>query len=175
MRVPIAIFLAAGLLGCAQQPKPMAPVAQAAYVPPTPAPPTQQPPICARPQEKQAVAVSALISELQVITTTCHTEDKYNALVPRLRPALAVNNKALTGFFARAYGAHAQTMHDGYITELANAQSQLGLQSGDQFCPLNVGMLDEVMALSDGAQLAAYATSKPIQQVLAVQDCTAQR
>jgi len=184
MRVSIAILVAAGLLGCAPQtPQQMAASASAsatvsasqeahaAFVPPPPTPPAERAPICARPQEKQAIAVSALISELQVISIVCHTEDKYNTLIPRLRPALATNIKVLNGFFTRAYGNRAQKMHDDYITELANLQSDLGLRSGDQFCALNAGMLDEVMPLSGGDQLAAYAQTKQIQQAMAVTDC----
>jgi hypothetical protein len=175
MRVPIAILLVAGLFGCAQKPPPEPPPPQVAFVPPPPAPPADRAPICARPQEKQAVAVSALMSQLQVISILCHTEDKYNALVPRLRPVLATNIKNLNGFFSRAYGKSAEKRRDDYITELANLQSELGLKSGDQFCALNAGMLDEVMALSDADQLVVYAENKPIQQALAVSDCTASR
>ena len=59
-------------------------------------------------------------------------------------------------------------MHDEYITELANLQSDLGLRSGDQFCSLFAGMLDDVIALADADQLVVYAANKPIQQAIAV-------
>ena len=81
---------------------------------------TMRAPICARPAEKDAVDVSALVSQLQLITMTCHTRDQYNALIPRLRPALATKEKNLSAFFKRAYGKQGQTEHDKYITELAN-------------------------------------------------------
>jgi hypothetical protein len=181
MRVSIVIAVTAGLLGCTQQDGQQAaassPAQQAQSTPvrPMPAPPSERAPVCARPQEKQAVAVSALISQLQVTSILCHTEDKYNELIPRLRPTLTANLKVLDGFFARAYGSRAIKVHDDYITELANLQSQLGLKSGDQFCALNGGMMDEVMTLQTPQQLIDYATSKPIQQALAVADCTAAR
>jgi len=111
-----------------------------------------------------------LLTELQVITLTCHTEDKYNFLIPHLRPALVTNEKNLNSFFARAYGKRAQTEHDAYITELANLQFQFGSKSGDQFCHLNTGMLDEVMPVSTSEELAAYVRSKPIQQALTVDE-----
>ena len=56
-------------------------------------PPPMHAPICARPAERAAIDVSALVSELQLITMTCGTRDKYNALIPRLRPALATKEK----------------------------------------------------------------------------------
>jgi hypothetical protein len=170
MRVPFATVITAGLLGSFQVPQPAA--AQGGFVPP-PVPPAQHAPICARPSEKQAINISALISELQVITITCHTEDRYNTLIPRLRAALASSEQALETFFARAYGKRAQSMRDNYITELANSQSQLGLKSGDQFCRLNVSVFDEMKPLSTSDQLATYAASKPLQQALAVDECPA--
>ena len=171
MRVPFVTVITAGLLSSIQLPQQAA--AQGGFVPPPPVPPAQHAPICARPAEKQAIDISALISELQVVTITCHAEDQYNALIPRLGAALASSERALEAFFTRAYGKRAQSMHDNYITELANSQSQLGLKSGDQFCRLNAGMFDEMKPLSSSDQLATYAASKPIQQALAVDECPA--
>ncbi len=172
MRRLLVIAIAGSLLSCAKAPEQVV-VAPPPFVPPPPAPPSLQAPICARPAEKQAIDVSALMSQLQVVTVTCHTEDKYNALVPHLRPALATNEKNLDAFFARAYGKRAVAMHDQYITELANQQSQLGLKSGDQFCRFNAGLFDDVMPLSTPDQLAAYAQSKPLQQAMSVDECPA--
>jgi hypothetical protein len=104
---------------------------------------------------------------------TCHTRTQYNALIPRLRPALATKEKNLSAFFKRAYGKQGQTEHDKYITELANLQSELALKSGDRFCSTNSGMFDQVMPLSTVGQLATYAQNKPIQQALAVDQCGA--
>lgn len=78
-----ALFVIAGsALSCSQK------VAeQATFVPPAPIPPPLHAPTCARPTEKSAIDVSVLLSQLQVITVTCHTDQKYNALIPHLRPA----------------------------------------------------------------------------------------
>jgi hypothetical protein len=167
MRRLAVLVIAASALSCSHSQK------VAEFVPPAPTPPPQRAPICARPAEKAAIDVSALLSELQLITITCQTKDKYNALIPRLRPALATKEKDLSSFFTRAYGKRARAEHDKYITELANLQSQLGLKWGDRFCRLNSGMLDQVMPLSTLEELATYAQSKPIQQALAVDECPA--
>jgi hypothetical protein len=143
------------------------------FVPPAPSPPTMRAPICVRPAEKEAIDVSALVSQLQLITMTCHTREQYNALIPRLRPALATKEKNLDAFFKRAYGKQGQTEHDRYITELANLQSQLALKSGDRFCSMSSSMFDQVMPLSTVGQLATYAQSQPIQQALSVDECAA--
>jgi hypothetical protein len=166
MRRLAVLLLAASALSCSDSQN----VAQQ-FVSPAPTPPTMQAPICARPVEKEAIDISA--SQLQLITMTCHTRDQYNALIPRLRPALATKEKNLSAFFKRAYGKRGQTEHDKYITELANLQSQLALKSGDRFCTMNASMFDQVMPLSSVQQLAAYAQRKPVQQALAVNECTA--
>ena len=136
-------------------------------------PPPMHAPICARPAERAAIDVSALVSELQLITMTCGTRDKYNALIPRLRPALATKEKNLSAFFTRAYGKRGRTEHDKYITELANLQSQRALKSGDRFCSISSGMFDQVMPLGTVEELSSYAQRKPIQQALAINECSA--
>ena len=134
-------------------------------------PPTLHAPICVRPSEEAAINVSALVSELQVITIACHTDSKYNAVILHLRPTLATNEKNLSSFFKRAYGRQAQKEHDAYITELANLQSLHGSKSGDQFCRHYSGVFDEVMPLSTTVELATYVQRKHIQKALAVNQC----
>ena len=168
MRRIAALIIAASTLSCSDTQN----VAEQASLP-APTRPTMHAPICARPAEKAAVDVSALLSELQLVTLTCHTRDKYNTLIPRLRPALATKEKNLDAFFTRAYGKRGRTEHDKYITELANLQSQRALKSGGRFCSINSGMFDQVMPLSTVEQLATYAQRKPVQQALAVQECPA--
>jgi len=166
MRRLAVLVLAASTLSCSNSQN----VAEQ-FVSPAPTPPTMRAPICARPAEKAAIDVSALLSELQLITMTCRTQGKYNALIPRLRPALATKEKNLTAFFKRAYGKRGQTEHDKYITELANLQSQFALKSGDRLCSINSSMFDQVMPLSTVTELATYAQGKPIQQALSVDEC----
>ena len=168
MRRLAALVIAASTLSCSNSQN----VVEQASLP-APTPPPLRAPICARPAEKAAVDVSALLSELQLVTLTCHTRDKYNALIPHLRPAFATTEKNLTAFFKRAYGKLSQTEHDKYITELANLQSEFALKTGDRFCSINSSMFDQVMPLSTVEQLATYAQRKPVQQALAVQECPA--
>jgi hypothetical protein len=170
MRVPFAVLLAVGLLGCQNPAKPPEP-AVAEFVPPPPTPPTEKAAMCVRPPEKDAFEISALKSQLMVTAISCQSEDKYNAFVARYRTDLVGEEKALNTFFGRAYGRRAQQEHDDYITQLANAQSQLGNKSGTAFCRLNTAMLDDVMALKSGSDLPAFAETKPIQQSLAIEPC----
>jgi len=168
MRRFVALVFASSLLSCSTTPN----LTEQAQLP-APIPPPMHAPICARPAERAAVEVSALVSELQLITMTCDTRAQYNALIPRLRPALAKKEKDLSAFFARAYGKRGRAEHDKYITELANLQSQRALKSGDRFCGISSSMFDQVMPLGTVEELATYAQSKPIQQALAVDECPA--
>ena len=170
MRFPVAVLLAATLFGCTEKPVP-APLA--VFVPPLPSPPSDRAAACVRPAEKAAFGIAGLKSQLMVTAISCGGEDKYNAFVTKYRPDLVVEEKSLVGFFGRAYGRRGQQTHDDFITQLANSQSQLSLKFGQNFCRENSGMLDEVMALKTGAELPAYAASKPIQQSMAVEDCPA--
>ena len=140
---------------------------------PAPTPPPMHAPICARPAERVAVDVSALVSELQLITMTCGTRAQYNALIPSLRPALATKEKDLGAFFTRAYGKRGRVEQDKYITELANLQSQRVVKSGDRFCSISTSMFEQIMPLKTVEELATYAQSKPIQRALAVDECPA--
>lgn len=169
MRRYAALLLAACVLSCApERPRPV----QQAFVPPPPAPPPLRAPVCPRPDEAQAIKVSALVSQLQVLAVSCTGHDAdYNADISRWHPVLAQNERVLRSFFARAYGRRAQVEHDNYITTLANLQSDQDLRSGNQLCRFYGGMFREVQPLTTSAQLAAYVQSHPIQQGLEVDHC----
>jgi hypothetical protein len=167
MRCRATFALTFGAFGCA------APTQDISDQAPAPFPPTLQAPICVRAREKAAIDASVLLSELQVITISCHSDDKYNTVVTHLRPALATKEEDLKAFFARAYGKRGQAEHDKYITELANLQSQLASRSGARFCSMNSSMMDQVMPLSTVEEMASYAETKRVQQALAVNECAA--
>jgi len=126
---------------------------------------------CTRPADRAAFDVASLKSQLMVTALTCDERDKYNDFVTRFRPDLMRHEHALQAYFARAFGRRGQQQHDDYITLLANAQSQAGLRDGTLFCQRNAGLMDEVLALGDGASLAQFAASKGLEQPLDLTDC----
>jgi hypothetical protein len=172
MRVPVALLIAGGLLGCTPPPKPPAPVV-AAFVPPKPVPPTEKAPLCARPPELDAFEVAGLKSQLMVTALSCDSQGKYDAFIRRYRGDLLGDEKSIDAFFTRAYGRRGQAEHDAFVTQLANMQSDLRNKSGDQFCHLNEALIDQALALKSGTDLPAFAASKPIQQSLALEECPA--
>jgi hypothetical protein len=171
MRALLIPLVVIGLAGCNKTPPPEPPAPVAAFVPPTPTPPTQNAPICAKPPEKLAFELSTLKSQLMVTAISCNAQDKYNSFIARYRPDLVSSEKLITGFFGRAYGRRAQQEQDDYITQTANAQSQLSIKSGTAFCDLNASLFDGVMSLKSSSDLPAFAADKPIQRSLAVEEC----
>ena len=128
---------------------------------------------CARPADLAAFGVAGLKTHLMVVALSCSQQDRYNEFVQRFRSELVTHERALHGYFARAFGGRAQTMHDDYITNLANTQSESGIHQGTLFCRQNVGMFDEVMRLPKGG-IAPYAASKVLDQPMALVACPAE-
>jgi len=128
---------------------------------------------CARPADLAAFGVAGLKTHLMVVALSCSQQDRYNEFVHRYQGELVSHERALHGYFGRAYGGRAQSMHDDYITNLANTQSQSGIHQGTLFCRQNVGMFDEVMALAKGG-LAPYAAGKVLDQPMALVACPAE-
>ncbi len=128
---------------------------------------------CARAPEKVAFDVTGLKSELMVVAISCQAQDRYNSFVTRYRPDLQSQEKAINGYFQRAFGRGAQKQHDDYVTLLANFQSETGIKRGSFFCKENLILFDQVMALKDIKDLDGFASSKALPQPIALTDCAA--
>ncbi|MBO0710530.1 MAG: hypothetical protein J2P47_04525, partial [Acetobacteraceae bacterium] len=115
------------------------------------------------PADQPVFDLQGLKSQLMVLASGCPgAEGDYNAFVTRFRPALTANDAAMAAYFRRAYGRRAQREQDAFITNLANAQSEVGLQQGSEFCPRNEVMFREVMSLADINELPEYAAGKAV-------------
>jgi hypothetical protein len=129
---------------------------------------------CAKPADVYAFDVASLKTKLMVTAITCNEQERYNQFVQRFRSDLMVHERALQGYFARAFGGgRGQHEHDDYITSLANTHSQSGIQQGTLFCQKNVGMFNEVLLVGQGADFANYAASKELVQPIEIVACPA--
>jgi hypothetical protein len=117
---------------------------------------------CLTPEERSAVEIAALRSELMVLATGCREDDRYNAFVRKYQSDLIGNEKAIGEMLRRKHGKRAQQEHDRFSTEMANAESTAGMRLGSDFCPRNAALFSEVMALSSASDLAAYAAGKDL-------------
>lgn len=126
---------------------------------------------CARPAELSAFNVASLKSQLMVTALSCDVRDRYNDFVRRFQSELMAKERALDGYFRRAFGRRAQQEHDDYITNLANTQSEAGVHQGTLFCKQNVGLFDAVLSLPNGADLAGFAASRDLTQPVTLVVC----
>ena len=117
---------------------------------------------CTSLSDQSAFEVQALRSELMVLATGCHTDEQYNAFVRRFQTDLQGNEKAINAYFQHRYGRAAQTEHDRFVTDLANAISREGSDLGGDFCPRNGLIFHEVLALQNASELADFAAGKDL-------------
>jgi hypothetical protein len=117
---------------------------------------------CTSLADQSAFEVQALRSELMVLATGCHDDDRYNAFIRRFQPDLQGNERAINAYFQHRYGRAAQTEHDRFVTDLANAISHQGSDLGGDFCPRNGMIFNEVLALQSATQLADFAAGKDL-------------
>jgi hypothetical protein len=117
---------------------------------------------CLHPQERSAVEVAALRSELMVLATGCRQDEPYNAFVHKYQADLLGNEKAIGEIFQRMYGRRGQQEHDRFTTDLANGESSAGMRLGTDFCDRNSQLFSEVMALHSPSELASYAAGKDL-------------
>jgi len=117
---------------------------------------------CLPPQERAAVEVAALRSELMVLATGCHDDDGYNAFIHKFQPELMGNEQAISEIFKKKYGRRGQQEHDQFVTDLANAESSAGMRLGTDFCAHNGMIVQEVLALRSASELPLYAAGKDL-------------
>jgi hypothetical protein len=117
---------------------------------------------CKTASDREIFELAALKSEVMVLATSCHEEERYNAFVQRFKPVLQANEHAFDAYFKRMFGKSGQTEHDAYVTSLANAQSDVGLKEGTDFCPHTDAIFDEVMSVPSPQNLSEYAAGKDL-------------
>ncbi|OAG76374.1 hypothetical protein Amal_02147 [Acetobacter malorum] len=128
---------------------------------------------CGHSPAHEAFDIQALKSELMVTALSCNAQDRYNAFVGKFRTTLLNEEQKLNTYFRSTYGSSAQREHDDYITQLANIQSEKGLQSGTIFCMQRIAMFDEVNALESSEDLANYTEAKDVTQPASFETCAA--
>jgi hypothetical protein len=117
---------------------------------------------CTSLSDQSTFEVQALRSELMVLATGCHDDDRYNAFIRRFQGELQGNERAINAYFQHRYGRTAQTEHDRFVTDLANAISRQGSDLGGDFCPRNGLIFNEVLALQSATELADFAAAKDL-------------
>jgi hypothetical protein len=117
---------------------------------------------CMTPADRAAFDVQALRSEMMVLATGCSDDAQYNAFITRYQPELMANERDIDAWFKKHFGKRAQTEHDRFVTDLANAQSSAGTKLGSEFCPHHSMMFREVMALQSAGELSPFAAGQDL-------------
>jgi len=117
---------------------------------------------CSSVSDQSAFEIQALRSELMVLATGCHEDERYNAFMRRYQSDLQANERAINAYFQHRYGKAAQSEHDRFVTDLANAISRQGSDLGGDFCPRNGLIFNEVLALQSPNELTEFAAGKEL-------------
>ena len=129
---------------------------------------------CLQPAERTAMEVRALQSQLMVAALACGQTDQYNAFVTRNQRDLGDAYRTVTAHFKRVHGnVQGQRQLDGYITQLANAQSQDGIDQGSTFCQNVTPLFQQSLAQNTNmAQLASISMQSNVVVPYELDTCT---
>lgn len=130
---------------------------------------------CATHIDQGAFDTAALKSELMVVALTCNERPQYNRFVEQFRPDLTREERALNAWFRRAYGHRATQMHDDYITNLANAESQEGVRRGNLYCSEHASLFPTVLRLHGAVELVNFAAHRAQPQPFTLAACVQPR
>jgi hypothetical protein len=126
--------------------------------------------LCVNPAERTAFEVRALQSQLVVAALACGKDNDYNIFVRRFQTELSGSYRTIQGHFRRG-GANSQRTMDTYITTLANAHSQDGINQGSRFCPNISPLFQVVMSQPDAAALAGLVAERNLINPLETPAC----
>lgn len=126
---------------------------------------------CATPEERSALDIRALQSQLMVVALTCQQEEQYNRFVTQHRGVLGNVYGQVQRHFRRVYGGAGQRRLDEYITNTANGHSQVGISQGSLFCQNQAGLFPAALATNNRDQLAHLSQERQIQQVYSPTAC----
>ena len=126
---------------------------------------------CVQAPERAAFNVRALQSQLMVAALACGKDGEYNAFVRKFQRDLAASYNGIQGHYRRTSGRTAQNQLDGFITQLANAQSQDGIRAGSHYCPLVTPLFQQALARQNAADLADLAEERNVLNPLAAPTC----
>lgn len=126
---------------------------------------------CAQPSERTAFELRALQSQLMVAAITCQRDNDYNAFVRKFQGELGGAYNTIRAHYRRTAGAQGQRALDGYITTLANEQSQDGIRQGSRFCQNITPLFQAALAQSNGSTLADLSMERNVLNPVSVTAC----
>lgn len=126
---------------------------------------------CVQANERTAFELRALQSQLMVAAITCQLDGDYNAFVRKFQGDLAGAYNTIRTHFRRSEGARGQRALDGYITSLANEQSQDGVRQGSRFCQNITPLFQVALSQSSASALAEMSMERNVLNPHAAESC----
>ena len=128
---------------------------------------------CVQSAERTAFEVRALQSQLMVAALACNREEDYNAFVRKFQGDVTSSYRQIEGHFRRTSARTGQRDLDGYITQLANEQSQDGIRAGSHYCPLVTPLFGLALQQSNVQGLAELAVQRNVVNPVSAPTCPA--
>lgn len=98
-------------------------------------------------QERAALRVRVLQSDMMVAALSCDLRNHYNEAVRRFQAELVLHGRHLRSFFDRVYGKSGQRELDRFVTSMANTASSRSIAKGTAYCSSAEQMMNAVLAL----------------------------
>ena len=103
---------------------------------------------CMRSEEKMALEVRAMQTDMMVAALSCNATREYNEFVTRFKSVLASHSNTLNGLFSRLYGRAGDREFLRYTTSLANQASLASATDTAEFCTSTIATLREVVGVA---------------------------
>ena len=128
---------------------------------------------CVAPNDREALDVAGLKTQLMVQTLTCKNDSEYNAFISKFKSELNSDERVTSSYFSRTYGRSGQKRQDEYLTQMANSNADISQKDGSRFCAHNEDLFKEVLALKGGSELREFAAGRAVSQPASMQVCEA--
>jgi hypothetical protein len=126
---------------------------------------------CITSPERQAFNAIALKSYLMVAALSCDADPEYNQFMVVFQPFITSEQHVMDAYFQRADGPAGQAQEDGYVTQLANSQSEASQQEGAQYCGQVANLYGAVLNLNTTSDLTGFLSVNPPPQPIAMNGC----
>lgn len=132
---------------------------------------------CASAQERTAIRVRVMQTELMVAALSCRAvpgrdfTGQYNAFVQRHGDKLVNHGRVLQSYFQTRYGEGYRKKLDAFVTALANDASRRSMNSAT-FCDESVALFQEVMTV-ERSGLETWSERRAAVHPIPVESCGA--
>ncbi len=101
---------------------------------------------CALDNEKKALDVRALQTQLMVAALSCGEQQRYNEFMQKFKKELSLQGDGLKQYFSRVYNNQSERQQNNFVTKLANTSSKLSLEEDEEvFCETASALFDDVI------------------------------